>query len=129
MITVSYLDNYFNYHKPIFSLDLSREFDSEPDTQDIRTAAEEWLQENAQKTIPENIDISVLQMDGEGRSAVSNLNLCDTLTILYPDLEINVKAKVTKTVFNVLIDRYDSISVGTMTNTMNNAIKKVVGIK
>lgn len=129
IVTRSYLNGYFGTYKIVIPLDLSEHFSSEPSLSSLRTAAGDWLDRNAPQTLPENIDLSVLQMDENGRSAVAKLNVCDTLRISYPDMGINVKAKVTKTIFNVLLDRYDSISIGTMPNTMNNAIKKVVGIK
>ena len=129
IVTRSYLNDYYDCHKPIIPLDLSKSFESKPTVTDLRTAAITWLEKNAPRVIPENIDVSVLQMDDSDRASVASLALGDTLTIFYKEMGINVKAKVTKTVFNVLLDRYDSLSIGTMTNTMNNAIKKVVGIK
>lgn len=127
-LTKSYLDQYYNYYKPIIPLDLSDYFETEPTQSQLRTAANNWLTANAPRSIPENIDVSVLQADNEGRSKIAKLNLADTLAVNYPAMGINVTAKVTKVVFNVLLDRYESISIGTSKN-MNTAIKKVVGIK
>lgn len=129
VLTMADLDEYFNYYKPIIPLDLSKYFNSVPSVSQLRSAAYNWLSANIPTAIPENIDVSVLQMDEEGKSSVEKLNLCDTLTILYPKMGVNVSAKVTKVVFNVLLDRYDSISIGTTGKTMNRAIKKVVGMK
>lgn len=127
-LTKSYLDDYYNYYKPIIPLDLSDYFETIPTVTELRNTANTWLNKNAPKTIPENIDISVLQADSEGKSKIAKLNLADTLIVNYPDMGIDVTAKVTKVVFNVLLDRYESISIGT-TKNMNTAIKKVVGIR
>lgn len=125
-LTVSYLDGYYNYYKPIIPLDLSDYFETIPTTVQLRDRASTWLFYNAPKTIPENIDVSVLQADSEGQSKIAQLNLCDTLKVSYPDMGVDVTAKVTKVVFNVILDRYESISIGTAKN-LNQAIKKVVG--
>ena len=125
----SSLSKNFGTVRLVHPLDLSKEFETQPSVVELRNKAQNWLYANAPTVIPENIDISVLQMDEEEKSSIAKLNLCDTLRIAYPEMGVNVSAKVTKVVFNVLLDRYDSISVGTTGKNMNRAIKKVVGIR
>lgn len=125
----SNLSTYYGTMRLTIPLDMSQEFETKPTTTQLRSAAQAWLNVNAKTAIPEDIDVSFLQMDENGREAVSELSLCDTLTVSYPAIGVNVSAKVTKVVFNVLLDRYDSISIGTNSKNMNRAIKKVVGIK
>ena len=43
---------------------------------------------------------------------LSRIQLCDTVTIRYDALGVNATAKVVKTVYNVLTDRYDSLEIG-----------------
>ena len=43
---------------------------------------------------------------------IYHINLCDTVTVLFLLLNVSTKAKVVKTVYNVLLDRYDSITIG-----------------
>lgn len=123
------LSTYYYNMRLTIPLDMSQEFETKPTTTQLRTAAQAWLDANAKTAIPEDIDISFLQMDEEGQAAVNELSLCDTLTVSYPAMGVNVSAKVTKVVYNVLLDRYDSISIGTNSKNMNTAIKKVVGIR
>lgn len=123
------LSTYYSTMRLTISLDMSQEFETQPTTTELRAAAQAWLNANAKTAIPEDIDVSFLQMDENGKAAVNELSLCDTLTVSYPMMGVNVSAKVTKVVYNVLLDRYDSISIGTNSKNMNTAIKKVVGIK
>lgn len=123
------LSTYYSTMRLTIPLDMSQDFETKPTTTELRTAARAWLDANAKTAIPEDIDVSFLQMDEAGQAAVSELSLCDTLTVSYPAMGVNVSAKVTKVVYNVLLDRYDSISIGTNSKNMNTAIKKVVGIK
>lgn len=48
--------------------------------------------------------------------------LCDTVTVYFDKLGIETSAKVTKTVYDVLKDRYDSITLGDNTNTLASAL-------
>lgn len=42
---------------------------------------------------------------------IESVKLCDTVTVIFEKLGVHTTAKVTKTVYNVLLNRYDSISV------------------
>jgi phage-related protein len=44
------------------------------------------------------------------------------VTIVYPPLNLELEAKVVKTVYNVLLDRYDSIEISTMKKTLADTI-------
>ena len=48
---------------------------------------------------------------------LENVKLCDTVNVIYPELGVAAKAKVVKTVWNVLLDRYDSIELGQTVDT------------
>lgn len=126
ILYVTSLSNYYRSRKLIIPLDLSDEFETQPTVTQLRNKAQAWLSANSPFSIPENIDVSVLQMDEEGMDSVATLVLGDTLTVAYYEMNIRVSARITKTVYNVLLDRYDSLSIGTAKN-MNTAIKKVVG--
>ena len=43
---------------------------------------------------------------------LQRLRLCDTLTVQYTKLGIRNTAKIVKTVYNVLLERYDSLTIG-----------------
>lgn len=42
---------------------------------------------------------------------VESVQLCDTVTVIFEKLGVNTTAKVTKTVYNTLLNRYDSIEL------------------
>lgn len=58
--------------------------------------------------------------------ALERVNLCDTVTIIYDALGVSATAKVIKTVYNVLKDRYDSIEVGDAKTTLAS---QIIGIE
>jgi len=58
--------------------------------------------------------VPVWQAVGEEQlKEVSSVSLCDTVTVNYPSLGISAKAKVVKTEYNVLTERYNKITIGT----------------
>lgn len=50
------------------------------------------------------------------------VRLCDTVTVIFDALGISKKAKIIKTVWNVLAERYDSIEVGDIKTSLADTI-------
>ena len=54
------------------------------------------------------------------------MRLCDTLTVRHPQLGVDVRAKVVKTSYDVVTDRYAAIDLGTATRRLDNTISDIV---
>jgi phage minor structural protein len=61
----------------------------------------------------------------EDYKVLERLHLCDTLTIRYDKLGVDATAKIVKTTYNVLADRYDSLEVGDARTNLANQIAGV----
>lgn len=116
-----------NYPYPrIIVVDCSNEFEEEP-TQDELL---KWTQKYVKKTgigIPSvSIDVSFVALwqteEYKNIAPLERVNLCDTALIEYEKLGVSAKAKVIKTVYNVLLDRYDSISIGDAKSSLSGTI-------
>lgn len=59
-------------------------------------------------------------------SALESVSLCDTAQIYHKDLNINIEAKVIKTVYDVLRERYTSIDLGSPRANFADVIKQTV---
>lgn len=59
-------------------------------------------------------------------STLESVSLCDTVQIYHKDLNINIKAKVIKTVYDVLRERYTSIDLGSPRANFADVIKQTV---
>lgn len=59
-------------------------------------------------------------------SALESVSLCDTVQIYHKDLNVNIKAKVIKTVYDVLRERYTSIDLGSPRANFADVIKQTV---
>lgn len=106
------------------ALDLTSEFEEKPTAAQL-TAKAEAMVSGMGKPI-ETIEVSFItlhQVEEYGSlAALEHVALCDTVTVIYPDLRINAKMKVVKTVYNTLVEMYDEITLGTLQTTLADVI-------
>lgn len=113
--TTVYLDNIivwvqgtFGFER-ILSLDLSGEFESEPTQEQLQARAEAYINDNQIGVPKASIDIDYA-MD----ATIESVRLCDTVSCIYTDLGVQATAKVVKTVYDAILERYKSITLGTI---------------
>lgn len=97
-------------------MDLSDEFDEQPSAAQLQSAARSKL-DAEQPWIPsENITVDFVALwqteEYKDIALLERVQLCDTVTIYYPELGVNATAKVIKVVWDALLDRYDSMELG-----------------
>lgn len=90
----------------VLPVDLSGSFDTAPSEDDLRAAAEYYILDNKVGVPKVSLKVSFAQLDGE------TLELCDTVSVIFERLGVRAAAKVVKTAYNVLLDRYDSVEIG-----------------
>lgn len=90
----------------ILTLDLSSVFEDAPTADQLRTAAEYYITDNKVGVPRVSITLSFAQLDGE------KVELCDTVSVVFAAMGVTATAKVVKTTFDVLRDRYSSVEVG-----------------
>lgn len=104
-------------HERIAPLDCSGEFDSVPTVQALTDYATLWLHRTSNADPTQEINVSFVPLgqtaEYTGLAELERVSLCDTVKVSYPALGISVKKKVTRTVWNVLSNSYDEITLGT----------------
>ena len=125
------------YGSRCVTMDLSQEFEAAPTAQQLQTRAASFLASNHPWIPKRNIKISFAALwqteEYKAIAPLERVRLCDTVTVIYTELGVQASAKVIKTVYNTLLDRYDSIELGeaktsfaqTITATMEEAIAQV----
>ena len=105
----------FPYQRTI-PLDLSSNFENQPTEAQLRSAANSYMTSNDIGVPAVSIDVSFIALwQTEEYKDVANLervNLCDTVTVEFPALGVSAQAKVVKTEYDVLRDRYQSLELG-----------------
>lgn len=96
--------------------DMSGSFQNQPTEAQLRTAAQRYMVNN-NIGIPKvslKVDVAALWQAEEYKelAVFEQVNLCDTVTVIFPKLNIEVKAKVTQLEWDVLKERYRAIYIG-----------------
>ena len=88
----------------------------EKNAANLRTKANAWLAENDINALTVNVKVSFLHLwqspEYSQFAALEKVSLCDTVTVRHKTLGVDIKAKVIKTVYNTLSERYESIELG-----------------
>lgn len=90
------------------TLDVSDAFDTAPSVAQLDAKANAYLGENNVSTPANTISLNFLQI-GQLKDRV---DLCDTVKIIYEEFGIEATAKCIKTVWDVITEKYVSITLG-----------------
>ena len=109
-------------------MDLSDVFEEKPTEEQLRAAAIARFEQSGAWLPKENLTIDFVQLwqteEYKEYSALQRVSLCDTVSVFYPQARISkVKQKVVKVEYNVLLDRYDSVELGTPQTSLGQAIQ------
>lgn len=107
--------------------DFSGQFEEAPSLAELEQAAEDYLDNNTPWIPTDNIDIDFVQLwqtpEYANVAALQRVGLCDTVSVYYPELGvIATEQKVIKTVYNVLLERFDAMTLGQLQTTLSEAI-------
>lgn len=94
--------------------DFSSDFQNQPTEDQLRAKAQSYVKNNLFGVPSVDLDVSFINLaDTEEYKGLTSerISLCDTVTARFPALGVETKAKVVKTVWDVLADRYESISL------------------
>lgn len=107
------------------AVDASSSFDSVPTVAQLNTWASSYLnKQNGTPKISVDVDFVPFWQTEEYKDyyGLEHVKLCDTVEVIYPPLSLDVVAKVVKTEYNVLADRYDRITVSTQKEKLSDTI-------
>ena len=117
------------FHRKVLELDLTETLKSKKMDMNtpgatvylnIYNATESYVKAN-QLTVPE---VSLTITAENELEEMKNIALCDTVSVYFPTLKSTAKAKVTKVVFDTLLERYTTIELGTPKKSLANLFKK-----
>ena len=105
----------FGYTK-ILPLDLTEKFEETPTEEQLRDAATTYITANsigvpAVSWKVEFVDLEKTE-DYKASGILERISLGDTVTVIFAQLGVNATARAVATEYNVLLDRYDSITLG-----------------
>lgn len=127
---IIYADNagQFPYQKVVV-VDLSDRFVDEPTQTQLRNAAQSYVTSNNIGIPSVSIEVSFAALwqteEYKNLIGLEQVRLCDTVTVEFEKLGVSASAKVVKTVYNALTERYDSITLGEIRTSLSKSLSEV----
>lgn len=110
------IEGSFDYRR-ILCLDLSQDFEEQPTKAQLTSRAQTYIRAN-------NIGVPKVSITLDWAQLNEQVELCDTVTVVFERLGVETTAKCVRTVWDVLKDRYSSIEIGdartNITDTIHN---------
>lgn len=129
VVESEYADNY--PYKRTITVDMSQEFETVPTAAELRAKAEDYLDKEGIGIPTVSIKVSFINLadteEYKDIAPLQNVSLCDRVAVQFEKLGINATAKVVKTTYDVLAERYDSIEVGTVKTSLAQTITDTNG--
>ena len=105
-------------------LDVSSQFDLEQDQQpskdDVTAKGRAYISATDLDELTMSINVKYTPItNGIGERRI---NLCDTVSVVHPDLGVSSKAKVVETKYNTLTEKYDGLTIGSIKQTIVDTI-------
>lgn len=118
-----------------YPLDLSDKFETEPTVEELRQAAISYMSSNKPYLPTETYDVDFVQLWQTGEypqyEGLQRVKLGDTVSVFYPTLNVTAsKIRVVKTEYDVLLERYESMTLGqkhaSFSNTIGGAVDEAI---
>lgn len=113
-------------HEIIKAVDFSSEWQDIPTIAQLRARATAYVTANEGWKLNDNIKVSFVALwqteEYNNIAVLERVHMGDTVTVIYEALGVESSAKVIRTVYDVLLERFDEIELGTAKNTLAQAI-------
>lgn len=110
----------------IFPVDFSGDFEEQPTPAELQERAEQYVQDNDIGVPTVSISVSFVQLEHaeeyKDLALLEKCDLCDTVTVQFDALGVDAKAKIVKIVTDVLLERYDSVEIGSIQTNISDTI-------
>ena len=117
----------FDFEK-VFVLDLSSEFENQPTKEELRLRTEKYIEANKIGIPHVSINLSFVQLEQteeyKNKALLERVSLCDEVNVVFEKLGVSATAKVVKTVFDVLLNRYKTVELGDAQSTLADTLIK-----
>ena len=115
----------------ILARDFSSDFGSNTPTQSsLDAAVQKYAEDNDINSIKASVTVSFVNLAQSPEYAniapLETVNLCDTVTVYHKELGVNIKAKVIKTVYDTIAEKYTKIELGSARTNMSSIISQTV---
>lgn len=102
----------------VVPVDFSQDFETAPTPAQLQARAESYVQANNIGVPTVSIAVSFVQLEQteeyKDLALLEKCDLCDTVTVQFERLGVDAKAEIVKIVTDVLLERYQSVEIGSI---------------
>lgn len=102
----------------VVPVDFSQDFEEQPTPQQLQERAEQYVQANNIGVPTVSLSVSFVQLEQteeyKDLALLEKCDLCDTVTVQFERLGVDSKAEIVKIVTDVLLERYESVEIGSI---------------
>lgn len=110
-------------------VDATDYFETQPTTAELREWASNWLSAN-QSGPALSVEVQFVPLwqteEYKDFAALEHVALCDTVEVIYPPLNMDVKAKVVRTVYDAILERYTELTISTLKKSLADTIYELM---
>lgn len=112
-------------------MDFSSDFEEQPTVAQLRAKAQAYINQSGVGIPKVSIKLSFVSLadteEYKDIAALQAVNLCDNINVYFEKLGISTTAKIVKTVYDVLLEKYDSLEIGSLRSTLASTISSQDG--
>lgn len=109
-------------------MDFSADFEEQPTEATLRAHAQAYVNQSGIGIPKVSIDVSFVNLadteEYKDLIALQEVNLCDTIPVQFEPLGIDTTAKIVKTEYDVLAEKYKKITVGSLRSNLASTINE-----
>lgn len=117
--------------KRTIAVDFSQEFETAPSELQLLAKAEDYLDKEGIGVPTVSIKLSFVNLadteEYKDIAPLQNVELCDRVSVQFEKLGIGTTAKIVKTVYDVLAERYTSVEIGSVKPSLAQTISDTNG--
>lgn len=118
-------DGTYNFYR-IKTVDFSQDFEQKPTTEQLRERATRYVKNNRIGVPVVSTAVSFAQLEQsieyKGLKILEHVSLFDDVNVVFPALGVENTAKAVKLVYNVILDRVESVTLGSVKQNITSTI-------
>lgn len=108
------------------AMDFSQEFETQPTTAELENLSRATLTTKQPNLAAQTIKVGFIRLQDSGEygqfEQLLKCKLCDTVRVEFPRYNMSGRFKIVKTVYDVLLDRFTEMELGTLQTTLSEAL-------
>lgn len=127
---IQYIENYSQYpNQRIFVFDASSEYDEAPSKETLNARAVSYINANNVGVPNVNLEVDFVALSQfknyDDLASLEKIGIDDTVNIYFEKLGVNATAKVIRTEWNVLKERYEKIELGNAKASLSSTLLNI----